>query len=805
LEAFEGHVEDRGAPHVPELVTREVTVQGVVQGVGFRPFVHRIALRHGLDGWVRNETGTVRIMLRGPLDAIAGFVQALQDEAPPLARLDSLRTGVSDEAVRPGFRIQGSDLQGTGRLPVSPDVAICDACAEEMRDPSNRRYRYPFITCTDCGPRFTVIETMPYDRVRTSMRAFPQCPSCREEYEEPLNRRYHSETNSCPDCGPRLWSEPPGGLASDTPGILDAPEVALASAVECLKAGGIVAVRGLGGFHLAADATNPEAVTRLRTRKNRWAKPLAVMVDSVEEAERLGELGPIHRDLLCRPERPIVLLPERPESGLAPQVAPGLGMVGVMTPYTPLHHLLLEGVGRPLVMTSGNVSEEPIATSNDEARVRLAELADLLLLHDREIVARYDDSVVRVVDGTPMFVRRARGFAPLPLNLPRGLAVPTLAVGPHLKNTFALAEGSSAFVSQHVGDLENLETLRHFRESLERFMTLFRVEPRWIVRDLHPGYLSSRVAGELAQEWGLPEPMTVQHHHAHIAAVAAERGVQRPVLGLAFDGTGYGDDGAVWGCEFLVADLSEYRRVAHLRYAPLPGGDLAARRPWRSALGYLEGMQESETVISSIRRGVPKKEWEVARLQVQKGLNAPPASSLGRLFDAAASVLGTRQEASFEGQAPMELEALAGATQGHPLPAWASAVEEGVRVLDPRPLLLALGDGRARGVSIQALAAGFHDAVAESAVGTAVELARENRLRHVALGGGVFQNARMLTSVRQGLERAGLEVLVPRALSPNDGSVSFGQIAVAAARQANASVQLSRSSPALVGPKMQRS
>jgi len=716
-----------GAPPVTaaSLVATELHLSGVVQGVGFRPFVHRLALRHGVAGSVRNEAGSVRILAEAPAEALDAFARALRDQAPPLARIDRFRrTEVEVRGLR-DFRVAASEVAPRGRLPVSPDVALCPACRAELDEPGNRRFRYPFITCTDCGPRFTVIESMPYDRERSTMAAFRQCAACRAEYQDPADRRYHSETNSCPECGPRVWLEEGGR------GTLEGEE-ALERAGGLLRAGRILAVRGLGGFHLAVDAGSERAVRRLRARKRRDAKPLAVMVASLEEARTLARISPAEEALLASRERPIVVLERRAGAPLARAVAPGLGSVGLMVAYTPLHLLLLEAAGGPLVMTSGNLSEEPIATGNEEARTRLAAVADAFLLHDREIVARYDDSLVRVVDEAPVFLRRARGYAPLPVSLPVPASRPFLAVGPHLKNTFALAQDGQAWVSQHVGDLENVETLAHFQDALARYRSLFRLEPEAVVRDLHPGYLSTRVA----QESGLPELPPVQHHHAHVAAVLGEHGVTAPAIGLAFDGTGYGADGRVWGCELLRTDLTEYRRLAHLRYAPLPGGDLAARAPWRSALGYLSLEPGGADAFQRAFADVPPAEREAAWHQTVRRVNAPEASSMGRLFDAAAAVLGLRSHADHEGQAPMELEALAGTARGVSLPFPVDRGEDGVRVLDPVPLLEALGALAARGVAVERLAAGFHDAVARTAASVAATLCREEGLATVALGGG---------------------------------------------------------------------
>ncbi|MGE0159979.1 MAG: carbamoyltransferase HypF [Gemmatimonadales bacterium] len=754
----------------------EIAIGGVVQGVGFRPFVHRLAIRRRISGWVRNEAGAVRIVAQGRRAEVATFVAELRSELPPLARIDAMEVQDTELTPLDGFRVVSSDLSPVGRLPVSPDVALCAACEAELRDPGNRRYRYPFITCTDCGPRFTVIASMPYDRERSTMGAFAQCPDCLREYGDPTNRRYHSETNSCPSCGPRVWLEIEGE-SGGAPGL-----EAITRAGELLLSGRVLAVRGLGGFHLAVDATSSAAVRRLRGAKAREAKPLAIMVRTLGEAGRLAFVSRAEAALLTSRERPIVVLRKRAETSLAPEVAPGLDSVGTMLAYTPLHHLLLDAVdGRPLVMTSGNASDEPIATGNDEARVRLRAIADAFLLHDREIVARYDDSLVRVVDDRAVLLRRSRGHAPMPIRLPVPARDALLAVGPHLKNTFTLAQGGDAYVSQHVGDLENLETIEHFRASLSRFRTLFRVEPKWVVRDLHPGYLSTRIAAES----GLPELEPVQHHHAHIAAVMGEHGVTDRVLGLAFDGTGHGTDGHVWGCELLEADLREFRRLAHLRYAPMPGGDLAARSPWRALLGYAWLDADGGSWADAALAGLPAAELALVRRQLRQNVNAPRASSLGRLFDAAAAVIGLRARSAYEGQAAMELESVAASGEAEVLPFPVLRDAASCLQLDPVPLLVSLASAKAAGATMPELAARFQTTVAEAASTLAIELCEERGLTRVALGGGCFQNAVLLSAVRRRLEDAGLSVLTPMTLGPNDGAISYGQAVVAAARMAH--------------------
>ncbi|HET9708518.1 MAG TPA: carbamoyltransferase HypF [Gemmatimonadales bacterium] len=764
---------------MPVATAARLRVSGVVQGVGFRPFVHRLAARCGLAGWVRNTAGEVQIEIEGPAEAIAEFRQTLEREAPPLARIERVELEPLPPAGRTAFEIRTSDLDPDRRQPVSPDVALCAACEGELFDPGNRRFRYPFITCTDCGPRFTVIEAMPYDRERTSMRVFHQCPECSREYYDPASRRYHSETNSCPRCGPRLWIQhgvsAPGTSPDDDPIIV---------AAHLLQTGQIVAVRGLGGFHLACDATNESAVRLLRDRKHREEKPFAVMVRTLDQARAQVCVSPAEARLLTARERPIVLMHRNPETALAPSIAPGLDTVGVMLAYTPLHHLLLAAADRPVVMTSGNASEEPIAIRNADALGRLAGLADALLLHDREITSRCDDSVLRITGDTPVFVRRARGYAPLPVELPLESPLPLVAVGAHLKNTFTLVHGRRAWVSQHIGDLENLETLEHFQGTLADYQHLFRVRPRGVVRDLHPAYVSSRIAEEL----GCERVLSVQHHHAHIAAVLAEHGFTGRALGLAFDGTGYGEDAQVWGGEFLVADLEGYTRIGHLRYAPLAGGDAATRAPWRVARGYLSLEPSVAAAFARAFRDVDPQALALIDQQITARVNTPLASSLGRLFDAAAAILGARSVALYEGQAAMELEALAGDRPASPLPFPVNQAAYGTWELDPLPLLVALGERRDHCDRAE-LAAAFHESVVAAAVTLTLRAVSDAGLDTVALGGGCFQNVRLLGGIRRRLECAGLRVLVPRLLPPNDGAISYGQAAVAAARLCREGVQ----------------
>jgi hydrogenase maturation protein HypF len=749
-----------------------VSVRGVVQGVGFRPFVHRLAARYELNGWVRNEAGTVEMVLGGTAAALEGFVCALRSEAPPLARIETVTVATTSEPPGDRFEIAGSDDDSVSRQPISPDVATCGECERELYDPADRRYGYPFITCTDCGPRHSVIQAMPYDRERTTMAAFRQCPACLSEYHSLDSRRYHSETNSCAECGPRvsLLSAAGADVHSAAP---------IADAARMLCGGAIVAVRGIGGFHLGTDATCETAVRRLRERKYRDGKPLAVMVRSLEEARSIAFLSDAEAEWLHSVERPIVVLRLREFAGIARAVGDGLPTIGVMLAYSPLHMLLLDGVDRPLVMTSGNPSNVPLAVTNEEALTSLRGVADAFLTHDREIASPIDDSVLRVVDDQPLFLRRARGFAPLPVRLPIPARQPILAVGAHLKNTFTLAHGHEAFVSHHIGDLETLETMQHCERSIAGFSRMLHLEPRVIARDLHPEYLSSRYAERAA----LTPPLTIQHHHAHIAAVMAEHGVTERVLGLAFDGTGLGEDGCIWGGEFLVADLLGYKRVGQLRYAPLPGGDTASRQGWRAAIGYASLSECDGHLIERVIADVPAASLRIAWQQCEKRLNAPLASSMGRLFDAAAAIAGVCAHSRFEGEAAMHLELAAGQRDAHAIPL-AISKTAGRLVLDPVPLLIELAAARLEGEDPAVLAAVFHESLARACVEVAVDLAVRERLTTVALGGGVFQNGRLLSAIAGRLREVGLLVLTASALPPNDGAISYGQAAIAAARLA---------------------
>jgi hydrogenase maturation protein HypF len=759
-----------------------VSVHGIVQGVGFRPFVYGLAKRLGLRGWVRNTSAGVEIEADGPADALQRFVQDLRSQAPDLARIDGIETAWREPDGFVDFEIVASDPIPGAFQPVSPDVAICDDCLRELFDPSDRRYRYPFINCTNCGPRFTIIRDMPYDRPQTTMAAFPMCPDCAAEYADPADRRFHAQPVACPACGPQVWLEParPGkNGAGDAPAPL-AGDGAIRRARALLAQGKIVALKGLGGFHLACDATNAQAVRELRRRKQRTGKPFAVMMPDLQAVERVCELSPAERELLTSRQRPIVILNVKPGAPIAAEVAPGQHTLGVMLPYTPLHYLLLErapGFPEALVMTSGNLSEEPIVIDNNQARERLSPLADALLLHNRDILTRCDDSVMRSVHGAPYFLRRSRGYAPDGLKLPFE-APPLLATGVELKTTFCLTRERYAFLSQHIGDLENYDGLRFYEQEVTHFEGLLRVRPQALAHDLHPAIRTTAYAQHRAQEEGLAL-IPVQHHHAHIAAAMADNALSgdQPVIGVAFDGTGYGDDGAIWGGEFLVADYAGYERALHLSYFPLPGGEAAIRKPARTALGLLwqlglEWMPELPPVAF-----LGAQERTTVRAQLERGFNAPLTSSMGRLFDAAASLAGVRQQIDYEAQAAIEFEALADPDEHGAYP-----FELDGQSINPLPALKALVNDVLAGTSPARVSARFHNGAA-LLVRDACRALRDARgLRQVALSGGVWQNTLLLERCISLLEQDGFELILHHQVPPNDGGLALGQAAVAAYR-----------------------
>lgn len=750
-------------------------VTGVVQGVGFRPFVYRLATEAALSGWVRNTSEGVEIEVEGAPRVIDAFATSLCAEAPPLARVHEVSSVEQPPKGTRGFEILESGYDsGKGQL-VAPDVATCDACLAEVFDPADRRYLYPFTNCTNCGPRFTIITDMPYDRPFTTMQSFEMCPQCRAEYDNPANRRFHAQPNACPVCGPQLTLLDAEGAAVRT---VDP----LADTIRALREGLTVAIKGLGGFLLACDATSDAAVRRLRQRKARPHKPFAVMVRDLAEARRHCTIGEREQELLTSTAAPIVLVQRRAESNLSEEVAPHLLFLGVMLPYTPLHHLILREYGGPLVMTSGNLSEEPIVADNEEAVERLGGIADLFLVHDRPIHSRYDDSVVMAVDEIPQILRRARGYAPYPVALPYDGPM-VLAVGPQTKNTFCLTRGQNAFVSQHIGDLDSVETLDHFKSTVALYEHLFRVKPAVVAHDLHPDYLSTRYAHELERD-GL-RAVAVQHHHAHIAACMVENQVVEPVIGVAFDGAGLGPDGCMWGGEFLLCGPGSFRRVAHLSSLPLAGGDAATLRPGRTATGYLLHLFGPDSLrrAPALSSGVSTAEQAVIARQVATGLNAPATSSMGRLFDAVAALAGVRQIISYEGQAAVELEMqahLAGPEHCSAPYEFTVRMAHGCYIVDPTPVIESvLGDCAAHR-PVPAIAAAFHEAVTTMTVEMCVKISHETGVRTVALSGGVFQNRLLLSSCRSLLEAAKLRVLLHNELPANDGCVSLGQAVVAA-------------------------
>lgn len=809
-----------------------IHVTGIVQGVGMRPFVYREAMAHGICGWVLNAGDGVHVEAHASGAAVDGFVAALSEHAPAAARVErvdvaDLEPGTWDAANEQGFRIVASQDQTAHTTLVSPDIATCDDCLRELFDPADRRYHYPFINCTNCGPRFTIIRSLPYDRAATSMDRFPMCPECAAEYADPLDRRFHAQPDACFDCGPHItWREAAGGMVLEsseaTPAVGDTRESSdaiIERCVELLEAGGIVAIKGLGGFHLACDAANEQAVVELRRHKRRSNKPLAAMVRDLTDAERLCRVNDAERDLLAGSIRPIVLLRRRGVGmgdsfdalALAPSVAHDLPELGVMLPYTPLQHLLLAAAEthgmHALVMTSGNLSEEPIETDDDLAWEHLvaAGIADALLGNDRAILSRYDDSVVRVVDGVVMPVRRARGYAPQPLPLPAlASAAPcVLACGPQQKATIALtredANGTSAcFVSQHIGDVENGATFDAWNAARTRLEDLFDLAPAALACDLHPSYLSSQWAREQARERNLPL-IEVQHHHAHIASVMAEAiatGQLAPnarVLGIAFDGTGAGTDGTIWGGEFLVAGLADFERTAHLRTWALPGGAASVRDARRNAFALLSELDLLEHPgAAGLLGGLDEQTRSITTTMIKRNINSPRTSSMGRLFDAAAAILDICGTATYEGEPAIELEAAAWRALDNEIahfpddnagyfasgPSWL----DGPYVLDQKALFEALLGGIEAGAPADRLALDFHVAVARSSARIASDICVREGIDTVALSGGVFMNRLLLRLLTRELKDAGLAVLVPHTVPVNDGCIAYGQAAVARAR-----------------------
>lgn len=751
-----------------------VRIGGTVQGVGFRPYVYRLAGELRLGGFVYNDARGVVLEVDGSPAAIGEFLQRLPSEAPPLAALERLETEWLEPQGTEGFRILKSPAGEAPEAPVTPDTTTCPDCLRELLDPRDRRFRYPFINCTNCGPRFTIVRGVPYDRPLTTMAAFAMCPACRREYDDPLDRRFHAQPNACPECGPQL------ALLDREGESLGTGEAALAGAVSALVAGTIVAIKGLGGYHLACSAADEHAVSTLRRRKHREDKPFALLTADLEATRALVELDAAEEALLQGRERPIVVARRRPGACVAEAVAPRSRDLGVMLPYSPLHHLLVGDAGGTLVLTSGNVSDEPIAFRDEDALERLAGIADLFLIHDRPIETRTDDSVVRATRrrATPLLMRRSRGYVPASIGLPLATPRPLLACGAELKNTFCVAKESRAWVSHHIGDLQNYETLESFADGIAHFERLFGVRPEVIAHDLHPEYLSTKYALEHEEL----EPIGVQHHHAHLAACLAEHGERGPAIAAIYDGTGYGTDGTIWGGELLVGDLFGFDRAGHLLPVRLPGGERAIREPWRMACAWMQAAGCEEPVGEIVRLIEPDR-WRAVAQLARSGVASPETTSVGRLFDAVAALCGVRLTVNYEGQAATELEALCDPDE-HDFYSLPLLRQEAAIVLDPRPMVAEVAAAITGGAPAAQVAARFHNALAAATACACMALAGERGLGTVVLGGGSFQNRVLLESVAATLQRAGLRVLVPERLPPSDGGISYGQAAVAAARLA---------------------
>lgn len=752
-------------------VRQRLTVTGVVQGVGFRPFVHRIATELGLVGFVGNDSGAVFVEVQGPTARIDEFGRRLRADKPPPARISSV--SIVDLKTEPAtdFRIVDSRSVAGTTTPVPPDIAVCDDCVAELFNPTDRRYRHPFITCTNCGPRFTLIYALPYDRPTTTMSAFDMCERCAAEYHDPDNRRFHAQPIACPDCGPSLW------FARGTERV-DGSDAALIATQRALSNGDVVAVKGIGGYHLACVVDDEHVAATLRTRKARGAKPFAMLVRDLAVARRYAYLDDAEAAILSSPARPIVLLHRRPDAPVADTVAPGSPLVGLMLPYSPIHHLLMapvpgsdEKVPDALVLTSANRSDEPICFTDDDAAQRLPCLCDAVLDHDRPIHVPCDDSVVRVVDGRELPVRRSRGYAPLPVDLSRD-GPPVLAVGGELKNTFCLVDGSRAYMSGHIGDMGTLATLRAFERAVSQLSEI-RHQPVRLAADLHPAYQTRNWAEHHAGDRPLD---LVQHHHAHVASLLAEHGrLREPIIGIAFDGTGYGSDGTIWGGEILAVgrDTHRFARVGHLLPVPLPGGDAAVRNPWRTALSQLWTAGVEWTADLPCVTASTAQELAITRSQLEAGFGCVSCSSMGRLFDAVASLLGVRHRIDYEGQAAIELEVLAESVDKTP------ELRMDVRadgVIDPRGMIRAIVSALRAGIETSLLAAGFHQAVACAVAEVVGLVAGGTRL--VGLTGGVFQNVLLLRACRERLQQAGFEVLTHHTVPPNDGGLALGQAAV---------------------------
>lgn len=750
----------------------KITVKGVVQGVGFRPFIYQLARKHSLCGWVLNTSGSVIIEVEGSPQSLAVFLKDIEENHPPQAHIIAITTETTSPIGLKGFEIRSSKaLAGDYQL-ISPDLASCPECRSDFYDPTNRRYRYPFTNCTNCGPRFTIIENIPYDRPLTTMKSFKMCPECQKEYDNPLDRRFHAQPNACPICGPSLKLTNNKGAEIAAKDVID-------SASKLLREGKIIAIRGLGGFLLTCDATSSGVVDILRQRKKRPSKPFAIMLGSLDKVREYCFVSTAEEQLLTSSAAPIVLLRSKENTAISASVAPNLKYLGVMLPYTPLHHLLLADTELPLVMTSGNLSEEPIARDNGEALARLGGIADYFILHNREIYSTYDDSVTMVVKDKSVILRRARGYAPYPIRLPFKTEQ-ILACGAEEKNAFCFTRDDNAFLSQHIGDMENEETLKHFENTASLYEHIFRLKPCAIARDSHPDYLPSKWAESKAAEQKLPL-IDVQHHHAHIASCLAENGRDEAVIGLAFDGTGYGDDGHIWGGEFLIADCKDYKRRAHLEYLPLPGGEAAVRKPYRTAIGYLYQLLGAEVLTDDLPclRYVDAIELGLIQKQVDKGLNTPLTSSCGRLFDAVAALTGICGEINYSAQAAIELEMTAFGSEAKESYRFAIGQENGIMTIKLADLFRDILTELNNDAATADIAARFHNTITAITVEVCQRLTRDNGIKVAALSGGCFQNRRLLENTITALQKCGFEVLTHNLAPPNDGCIALGQAVIA--------------------------
>jgi hydrogenase maturation protein HypF len=750
---------------------RRIEIAGIVQGVGFRPWVYRLAREEGIAGRVSNGAQGVTIEAFGGSEALDSFLSRLQVSPPPAARIRKLHWHAIPSEPAHGFEIVASRDEGDRRVSIPPDLATCDACLAEVFDPSDRRYRYPFTNCTNCGPRFTIALGVPYDRPATTMAPFRMCDACQREYDSPLDRRFHAQPNACPKCGPRLRA-----VSGDGRELAGADALALAA--RGLAEGLIVAIKGIGGFHLACDATLPAAVARLRARKRREEKPFAVMVRDAAEAGRLAVLGDRDRELLCSIERPIVLAPRRPGAAVAPEVAPGNPLLGLLLAYSPLHHLLLADAGRPLVMTSGNLSDEPIVCDNAEALERLGGVADLFLLHDRDISSRSDDSVARVVAGRPVVFRRSRGYVPRGIPVRRPFDRPVLACGGHLKNTFCIGVGDMAYPGPHIGDLDGLDAVRAFEEAVERAERFLGVRPEILAHDLHPLYASTAYA--LARPG--PLRIAVQHHHAHIVSAMAEHGLEGPVLGVAYDGTGYGPDGASWGGEILLATEERFDRLATLRPIRLPGADRAIREVWRIAVALLEDAFEGDPPFEAFAlfSQIPARRIDLVRQMAARGIQSPAAHGLGRYFDAMGSLFLNRPISQYEGQVALEWNLAADPAEQASYPFELEPGEGGLSVVDLRPLVRAATADHAAGAPPSQISARFHNTLVRATAAALWAAAETVGLLPVVLTGGCFQNALLAEGLLRELSPA-FPVHLHGDVPPGDGGLAIGQAVVAAA------------------------